>query len=402
MRQPNRIILLAAVSVLPFIAAKPAKLEVRHTLLADLGHEHIAHAVFRHTPEGGAVIGWGERILQWPLGRPELTELQARRPDAEYSNGGCAIDVNGDGRDEIVVARGRSRSGSDPELLWFEEAAPGKPWTEHYIAKLGTGQIAPHDIEPLVISRSDGVGVRGVVAVLDRRQLIWFEIPNDPRQPWPRHEIAELPLASQSGIAVGDVAEHGRPDVVCGMFWAECPADPTREAWRVHRFGQWQDGGWGGMAKLALADMDGDGHLDIVASEAEIPDARLGVFTRNAGQLDAPWHCREVEKGLYCPHSLVLADLDGDKRTDIVVGEMTAGGWSFPLNARPRIMAYLNRGNDPFERRQLVEGEGVHEMGLAPKSGDGALTIFAADEIQPQKFPEMKTRVSAWTITLMP
>lgn len=333
MKRPMCAVLLLAVAALPFLAAKPAKLEVRHVLLSDLGKEHIAHAVFRHTPQGGSVVGWGERMLQWPLARPKLTELQPRRPDTEYSNGGCAIDVDGDGRDEIVVARGRSRSCSDPELFWFEESNPGQPWPEHFIARLGAGPIAPHDIEPFMLQRAEGGALRGVVAVLDRRQLIWFEMPSDPRQPWPRHEIAELPLASQSGIAVGDVAEQGRPDVVCGMFWAECPADPTREAWRVHRFGQWEDGGWGGMAKLALADMDGDGHLDIVASEAEIPDARLGVFSRNAGKLDAPWRCREIEKGLYCPHSLVLADLDGDRQTDMIVGEMTAGGWSFPLNS---------------------------------------------------------------------
>lgn len=399
----RRILLLfAALSASPFIAAKPAHVNVRHVLLSDLGKEHIAHAIFRHTPEGGAVVGWGERVVQWPLGRSELTEAQPKRADTEYSNGGCAMDISGDGRDEIIVARGRSRSCSDPDLLWFEETAPGKHWTEHFIAKLGAGPIAPHDIEPLVLERAEGATLRGVVAVIDRRQLVWFQIPADPRQPWPRHEIAELPLASQSGIAVGDVAEHGRPDVVCGMFWAECPADPTREPWRVHRFGRWEDGGWGGMAKLALADMDGDGHLEIVASEAEIPDARLGVFTRNAGQLDAPWSCREIEKGLYCPHSLVLADLDGDRHTDIIVGEMTAGGWSFPLNDRPRIIAYLNRGKEPFERRVLIEGEGVHEMGLAPISRAGSATIFAADEIQPQKFPEMKTRVNLWTIELRP
>lgn len=402
MKKPVRTMVLAALFALTFIAAKPATLEVRHVLLSDLGKEHIAHAVFRHTPEGGAVVGWGERMLQWPLGGAELIELQPRRPDTEFSNGGCAVDIDGDGRDEIVVARGRSRSCSDPDLLWFEASAPGKPWTEHFIAKLGAGPIAPHDVEPLTLARSDGGKLRGVVAVLDRRQLVWFEIPADPRQPWPRHEIAELPLASQSGIAVGDVAEHGRPDVVCGMFWAECPADPTSEPWRVHRFGQWQDGGWGGMAKLALADMDGDGHLDIVASEAEIPDARLGVFSRNADQPDAPWRCREIEKGLYCPHSLVLADVDGDRQTDIIVGEMTAGGWSFPLNEHPRIMAYFNRGTEPFERRVLVEGEGVHEMGLAPTSHGEGVTIFAADEIQPQKYPEMKTRVSVWTVPSMP
>jgi hypothetical protein len=46
------------------------------------------------------------------------------------------------------------------------------------------------------------------------------------------------------------------------MFWAECPATPAG-AWRLHRFGRWDDNGWGGMAKFAIADMD-------VATEVEI------------------------------------------------------------------------------------------------------------------------------------
>jgi len=182
------------------------------------------------------------------------------------------------------------------------------------------------------------------------------------------------------------------------MFWAECPGDPSREPWRVRRFGQWEDGGWGGMAKLAIADMDGDGRQEIVASEAEIPDARLGVFSYNPEQPDAPWKCREIEEGLYCPHSLELADLDGDGRKDIITGEMTAGGWDFPLNANPRIIAYLNRDERPFERRVLAEGQGVHEMHLLPAGAAGAWTLFAADEIQPQKFPQMKTHLGVWKI----
>ena len=193
----------------------------------------------------------------------------------------------------------------------------------------------------------------------------------------------------------------GRADVACGMFWAECPADPIKDAWMIRRFGHWEDGGWGGMAKLGLADMDGDGRLEIVASEAEIPNARLGIFSRNKTKLDGLWTCREIEAGLYCPHSLVLADLDGDSWTDFVIGEMTAGGWSFPLNPHPRILAYLNRGEKPFERHTLAEGLGVHEMGSVPDKQKGALILFAADEIQ-QKFPEMRTQVSSWSLQLRP
>jgi hypothetical protein len=199
-------------------------------------------------------------------------------------------------------------------------------------------------------------------------------------------------------MVIGDIAGNGRPDVVCGMFWAECPADPTREPWVIRRYGDWEDGGWGGMVKLALGDMDGDGKLEIVASEAEIPNARMGIFKRDPGHPDGPWNGHLIERGLYCPHSLVLADLDRDGRTDIIAGEMTAGGWDFPLHPNPHIYAYMNDGGLTFRRSTLVSGWGVHEMSLAPARADGRLLILAADEIQPQKFPEMKTHVSTWTI----
>ncbi|HLJ10110.1 MAG TPA: VCBS repeat-containing protein, partial [Planctomycetaceae bacterium] len=366
---------------------------------ADLGSEHLAHAIFRRTRAGGAIVAWGERMLEWPLERPQLREVVPRKNGAEYSNGGCALDVDGDGVDEIVVARGRTRSCSDPDLYWFKQLHADASWAEQRIAHIGNVPIAPHDINRFSARRPDGSKVRGVVAVVDRRQLVWYEIPADPTGLWPKHEIAELPLKSQSGIAVGDIAGNGRSDVACGMFWAECPSDPIQEPWKVRRFGHWEDGGWGGMAKLELADLNGDGLPEIVASEAEIPNARLGIFSRDQSKPDGLWQYREIESGLYCPHSLVLADLDGDARTDIVTGEMTAGGWSFPLNPHPRILAFLNHGDQAFERHVLAEGLGVHEMGSFPDKQKDALTLFAADEIQ-QKLPEMKTHISTWTIEL--
>ena len=87
-------------------------------------------------------------------------------------------------------------------------------------------------------------------------------------------------VSEQSGLAVGDVARRGRPDLVWGMYWVECPADPVHEAWSRHRYGDWNDGGWAGMAKVAIADLDGDKQTEIVATEAEIPNSRLGIFCR--------------------------------------------------------------------------------------------------------------------------
>jgi len=397
-------------------AALPVRVEPM--LIAELGPEHFAHAVYRRGSEGPRIVAWGDRILQWPLRANALVEevvppaknFPRPRPGqwaaGRYSNGGCAVDVNGDDKDEIVVAcRVIGQAGVD--VVWLEEPAGKLPWKEHLIGHRDCSSTnAPHDILPLAAKVADKT-LRGVVLVSERRQLLWYEMPNDPAKSWQAHPIAELTDQktgkqpggrSQSGLAIGDIAGRGRPDVVCGMFWTECLADPSREAWKARRYATWDDKGWGGMTKHGLADLDGDGDTEIVAAEAEIPNARLAVFHRDPQAPDALWQCQMVDTGLYCPHSLVLADVNTDGRLDILVGEMTAGGWSYPLNPQPRILLYVNQGHLKFQRFTLASGRGVHEMGWVPLA-EGKLFLYAADEIQIHKFPDMKTHVIGWTIS---
>lgn len=370
----------------------------RHTLVADLGPERIRHAVHRRGRDGLRLVGWGKRIVELPFAPSAVAaEVVPPRKGLDFSNGGCALDIDGDGIDEVVVAR-PGADGRDIEFLWYEEVADRRPWVEHPLGRFPhAGSGAPHDIVPFSARRPDGTPVKGVVAVIDRQQLVWYETPADPRRPWTRHDIGTLPAKGQSGLLVGDVAGHGRSDLLCGMFWAECPADPSGEVWAFHRYGDWDRNGWGGMTKHALVDLDGDGRPEVVATEAEIPDARLGIFKPTQDRTK-PWQCRVVESRLYCPHSLVAADLDADGRTDIVVGEMTCGGWSFPPAPHPRVTAYMNRGRGDIEARTLSEGWGVHEMGWVAGGGPRGLFLYAADEIQDQKFKDMRTRVSYWHV----
>lgn len=65
----------------------------RHQQLADLGGEHLAHAVFRRTPQGGAIVAWGERVVEWPLEQSELRELVPR--SGEWPCRRCLRDILG-------------------------------------------------------------------------------------------------------------------------------------------------------------------------------------------------------------------------------------------------------------------------------------------------------------------
>jgi hypothetical protein len=393
-------------------SAPDIPVQVEPMLISRLGPEHFGNAVYRRGMDGPCIAASGARILEWPIQVSAPTREVFKPDSGNYQNGACAMDVNGDNIDEMIVAK--SSGDQKTELLWYEEITGQKQWQEHFIASISRrkGEEGLHDIMPFSMRYQDKL-MQGAVIVVNRKILYWFEIPTDPTQPWDRHLIADLSKdgaeCAQSGLVLGDITGNGRQDLVCGNFWAECPADPVKDPWQIHRYSNWDrrktpifpdvpawvgDVRFGGMNQLDLGDMDGDGMLDIVATDAEIPDARVGIFCRDSGNL---WKEYLVDTALYCPHSLVVADVNKDNRPDIIVGEMTAGGWWFPRNPDPRLYLYLNEGHLNFRKFILHKGWGTHMMRMAPETRDDKIFVFADDEIQ-SWYPDMITRVVGWRL----
>jgi len=399
-----------------FDLKSPVKVEPM--LISQLGPEHFGNAIFRRGMKGSRIAASGSRILEWPI-QESASNTEVVPPGiGNYENGACALDVNGDSIDEMIV--GRSANGQGTELLWYEEVSDQIRWKEHFITRIakGRGEEGFHDIMPFEMKIQDRM-VLGVVIVVNRKNLYWYQIPADINQPWEQHMIADLSEygaeCAQSGLALGDIAGNGRQDLVCGNFWAECPADPTSDPWQVHRYSMWDrrttpvfpeipawvgDTRFGGMNQLDLGDMDGDGKIDIVATDAEIPDARVGVFCRDTADPGNLWNVTIIDTAIYCPHSLVVVDVNKDNRLDIIVGEMTAGGWWFPRNANPKLYLYLNDGHLKFRKFVLHEGWGTHMMRLAILQPDDKIFVFAADEIQ-SWYEDMTTHVVGWTFSLI-
>lgn len=393
----------------------PVKVEAM--LINQLGPEHFGNAVFRRGINGLRIAASGNRILEFPVKSYAPARVVVPISTEKYTNGACTFDVNDDGIDEMIVGRAGKLEGTD--LLWFEELPGQKLWKEHLIAnvkgKEGDAEKGFHDIMPFEVKVSDKT-VRGVAALVSRKRLYWFEIPEDVTQPWKEHIITDLGTHgakyAQSGLVPGDIAGNGRLDLVCGNFWAECPADPATDKWQIRRYSNWDtrstprfpevpawvaDEHFGGMNQLDLGDMDGDGKLDIVATDAEIPEARVGIFCRDITNPLGLWKETIIDTATYCPHSLVVADVNKDQRPDIIVGEMTAGGWWFPRNPDPHLYLYLNLGNMKFEKHILYTGWGVHMMRNAMLPTNDSIFVFAADEIQ-SWYEDMTTHVVGWTV----
>jgi hypothetical protein len=283
-----------------------------------------------------------------------------------------AHDITGDGRLNVVVATWfhpiDDRPSSGHALVWYE--APAElcgPWIRHTIDadRAGSG----HD---LVIADLDGDGADEILVVaVDSAVIDWYRIPDDPRNdPWPKYTID---LSGKcEGLAVADITGNGSLDVVCGPSWYEQPADPEARTWQAHAIApHYRD-----FCRVQAADLDGDGTAEIVLAEAEYGDGRVGVFKSTTG--GASWTEHLLAEGpFYFPHTLQVVDLDGDGRLDILVAEMSHGGFGAEPHLRPRFLAYRNQGGSPesWEASLLHEGIGSHEAKAADFDGDGELEV---------------------------
>ena len=120
-------------------------------------------------------------------------------------------------------------------------------------------------------------------------------------------------------------------------------------------------------ARAALADFNGNGHLDIVLAEGESYPGRLlwveGPDFKNIHVL---------HENLCHPHSLEVADFNGTGSMDIFVGEMHLN-----KNPAPKLYVYLNDGAGGFTPTVIDCPQGAHEAKVGDIDGSRRPSIVS-------------------------
>jgi VCBS repeat protein/FG-GAP repeat protein len=283
----------------------------------------------------------------------------------------AACDLDGDGRVELIGSRARPEQSNwyarlSSDLCWLKPIDPRRGrWEEHSIGT-GAGDW-PHGM--LLGPFLPGGRLAMVVGYHSASQNHYpeiFEIPADPSQsPWPQRILAEIPYGEE--FAAADINGDGKPDIVAGSHWLENRGDGS---FRPHVIAEGFK-----VARLGIADINGDGRPDVVLGEEVLdfekrvtPVSRVAWFENPPDPRQGPWLMHLVD-AVRCPHSISVADLDGDGVAEIVCGEHDP---FWPYRSQCRLLLYQRA--DPagiaWKRQPLDDRfehhDGAKSIELAP------------------------------------
>lgn len=290
--------------------------------------------------------------------------------------GGVAYDIDGDG-DLDVVFGGDWQS---KEVWWWENPFPHFDPTVSWkrrVIKNG-GQTQHHD---QAIADFKGSGKAQLAFWNQGAKTIFLaDIPTDPRGtgPWPYVPIFSGQAGETGdkgaflyaeGMATADVDDDGKIDLLAGNYWFKHQDGNRFVPIKVGTIGGRIAAGKlmpGKYSQIVIAPGDGVGPLKWYECTGNPTNAADWIGHDLAG--------RDLIHG----HSLQIADIDGDGHLDIFAAEMAK--WHEkqvePDNPRATAWVFYGDGRGNFRQTKLVVGNGFHEARAADLDGDGDVDIL--------------------------
>ncbi|MCI0393215.1 MAG: VCBS repeat-containing protein [Acidobacteria bacterium] len=304
-------------------------------------------------------------------------------------------DIDGDGFTDVLAA-----SWAGEGVYWY--AYPN--WTKR---RIDTGSFTT-DMQTGDI---DGDGDLDVVIPRDGTGLVWYENPlpkgNPATDKWTLHKIDDkgahdlelgdidrdrkldvvgrhgetrvflqkspdewvrivIPTKGRGGTALGDLDGDGDLDIAQDGYWLEAPDDKVKGVWQRHEIGA----GWPNDVGVHIADLNKDKRPDVILAPAEA-SGRL-VWYEAADPKKGPWKEHVIAEGVSHLHTFKTADIDKDGNLDLVTAEMEQ-------TPQGRVTIHYNLGKGLQWSAQVIGWSGSHNLRLADIGNDGDIDIVGAN-----------------------
>lgn len=251
-------------------------------------------------------------------GKPWKKQVIARKFPRAYDV--VLADLAGNGRLDVAAS-----AWVGNQLAWFENSGKtedGKEWARHLL----DDKVA--ETRTICAADFNGDGKADLLATASAGNLVlWYENPGKPAsRPWPKHVIDDQSPRPIHGHPV-DLDGDGDMDVVMALGFSGQPGQKNTHQvvwyenvgkagkgteWKKHVIGE-MDGGFEAVA----ADLNGDSHLDVVAT-SHSPNGRLVWFENPGDPRQTPWKKHVIKDNWARANQVIVADLNKDGRPDLI------------------------------------------------------------------------------------
>ena len=300
--------------------------------------------------------GWWYRNPGRPTGKWVRNAI-----GAGANNMALMLDVDGDGDVDIFATRGK---GSEPDtrFVWAENDGHGH-FTVHENIAPGKGDF----LQGVVVGQLTHQG-RNDIALSWHRAGMGIQMltipPNPASKTWGWKLLSDVSQDEQ--LSIGDIDRDGRPDLMLGTKWLR----NTAEGWQAFTVAIEN----AKPDRNRLADINRDGRMDVVVGFEAISRAGEIAWYEQKFSPRQPWkkHLVGTATG---PMSLDVADIDGDGDLDLIVGEHNL---ERPETARLLIFENVDGSGTRWREHVVHVGDEHHDGAqVVDIDGDGDLDIIS-------------------------
>jgi hypothetical protein len=261
-----------------------------------------------------------------------------------------AADVDGDGDLDVLTALATADA-----VAWHENTAgDGSAWTSELINNNAPG------VRSVFAADIDGDGdVDALSGSPGDDTVAWYENTAGDGSAWTKHIVDNTAFGVYSTFAA-DMDSDGDIDIVSGwgdgdtVAWHENTAGDG-STWTTRDITALSGGTVDFVEKVFVADLDGDGDLDVLS--ASYYDDKIAWYENLSGD-GMSWRGEEISTTADGCYSIVAADLDSDGDSDVVSGSDLDG----------KLAWYEN-----------TDGKGTYGEQQILLEADNCDTVYAAD-----------------------